>query len=88
MLSSSTKQLLDDTREIETVDLVSSKDGDSIGKSTEKLKVKRFFYWHNHISSTTTTSWSVVSTILTRTFVPGVNLDCLPPGYVVCPQAG
>ena len=79
--------MLDDTREIAT--FVSSKDDDNESSHfVELMKVKRFLYWPNYISSTTTTTWSVVSTILTRTFVPGVNLDCLPPGYVVCPQAG
>jgi hypothetical protein len=86
--------MMADDRESTTIEIVSSKEDISTGspgansEGDQKLKVKRFFYWPNYISTVTTTTWSVVSTELTRTFVPGVNLDCLPPGYKVCPQAG
>ncbi|XP_046638498.1 uncharacterized protein LOC124316541 [Daphnia pulicaria] len=94
VLPRATNEMMADDRESTTIEIVSSKEdstGSPSGANSErdqKLKVKRFFYWPNYISTVTTTTWSVVSTELTRTFVPGVNLDCLPPGYKVCPQAG
>ncbi|KAI9559315.1 hypothetical protein GHT06_016104 [Daphnia sinensis] len=69
--------------------LSSSKDEDQknvVVTQPEKQMMRsgKFLGWQNFFTSTTTTSWMVVSSTLTQTFVPGVNLLCLPPGFVVC----
>ncbi|KAI9559316.1 hypothetical protein GHT06_016105 [Daphnia sinensis] len=71
------------------VDMNSSKDEDQtnvvVSQSDKQLmRSGKLLGWQNFITSTTTTSWTAVSSTLTQTFVPGVNLLCLPPGFVVC----
>ncbi len=92
VLPSATSEMMADERESTNIEIFSSKE-DNTGspansEGNQQIKVKRFFYWPNYISTVTTTTWSVVSTELSRTFVPVVNLSCLPPGYKICPQSG
>ncbi|KAI9558846.1 hypothetical protein GHT06_015635 [Daphnia sinensis] len=71
-----------DPVQIPSVDVTSSKEVEI--NSNSKLKGEARFLWKHQFTSTTTTSWSVVSSTLTQTFVPAADFDCLPPGYVVC----
>jgi hypothetical protein len=81
----------DDTQQ---VDIVSSKDenkdtNNESNKISEKqfIRYGRFLNWH-FITSVTKSTWSVVSSVFISTYVPAVNLQCLPPGYIICPEAG
>ena len=59
-----------------------------ISETRRKLiRNKRGFFFLRPSSSnfvTTVTSWSVVSTIFTSTFIPAADFLCVPPGYQIC----
>jgi hypothetical protein len=86
----------DNTRRI---DIVSSKEenimdstyesGKGISISSKELIMNhgRFLPWY-FLTSVTKTTWGVVSSVFTSTYVPAVNLNCLPPSYIICPEAG
>ncbi|KAI9558845.1 hypothetical protein GHT06_015634 [Daphnia sinensis] len=72
-----------------SIEMISSKEeevnSDQFAAQLEKQERKaKFLHWKNYFTSTTTTSWVVVSSTLTQTFVPAVALACLPPGFLVC----
>ncbi|XP_057369316.1 uncharacterized protein LOC130690326 [Daphnia carinata] len=80
-----------DSAQISSVDVISSKELEinnsklrGFSNQSEKPDREARFIWKHQFTSTTTTSWSVVSSTLTQTFVPAADLACLPPGYVVC----
>jgi hypothetical protein len=81
--------------ETQQVDIVSSKeenitDSESKGISSpdkQFVKQERFLHWH-FLTSETKTTWNVVSSVFTSTYVPAVNLRCLPPYYTICPETG
>ncbi|KAK4010356.1 uncharacterized protein LOC116935007 [Daphnia magna] len=81
-----------DGREI-TREIMSSKEEEGRGSrlvdasEMQMRNKKRFLYFGPSalVAGTTITSWSVVSTIITSTFVPAVPFRCLPPGFTICP---
>lgn len=81
-----------DGREI-TREIMSSKEEEGRGRrlvdasEMQMRNKKRFLYLGPSalVAGTTITSWSVVSTIITSTFVPAVPFRCLPPGFTICP---
>lgn len=81
-----------DGREI-TREIMSSKEEEGRGRrlvdasEMQMRNKKRFLYLGPSalVAGTTITSWSVVSTIITSTFVPAENFLCLPPGFTICP---
>lgn len=80
-----------DSAQISSVDVTSSKEVEinnsklsGISTQFEEPDREARFLWKHQFTSTTTTSWSVVSSTLTQTFVPAADFDCLPPGFVVC----
>jgi hypothetical protein len=87
------QDILKDNTLPEEVEIVSSKeenleDNESKGISEKQLiRNGRFLNWH-FITSLTKTTWSVVSCVFTSTYVPAVNLQCVPPGYIICPEVG
>ncbi|XP_045028294.1 uncharacterized protein LOC116921593 [Daphnia magna] len=75
-----------DSAQISSVDVTSSKEVEinnsklsGISTQFEEPDREARFLWKHQFTSTTTTSWSVVSSTLTQTFVPAADFDCLPP---------
>ena len=72
--------------------VASSKDEDDDSQSrflmpTSSNNKQRFLYLNSgYVASTTLTSYSFLSTTLTRTVDVGIDvgLNCVPTGYVVC----
>nr|WBD92715.1 putative cladoceran-specific protein type 2 [Daphnia magna] len=81
-----------DGREI-TREIMSSKEEEGRGRrlvdasEMQMRNKKRFLYLVPSVlvAETTITSWSVLSTIVTSTFVPAEDFLCLPPGFTICP---
>ncbi|KZS17522.1 Uncharacterized protein APZ42_016412 [Daphnia magna] len=78
-----------DSIQTPSIEMISSKEEDVntdqfVAQLEKQERKAKFLHWKNYFTSTTTTSWVVVSSTLTQTFVPAVALACLPPGFLVC----